>query len=150
MNIYFTDGESFDDVESLINGLYPRYSAKALPTYMDSHCTRRQCGYAHRSFGDLLLIAQTYFPDTTEKDMIALMCSLYQQGLFKMMYCNDISEIIYYRGRISDYDKCIIITEALKLHPDTVEDMSKYDLQWYRENFNKLTTETKCLFSHEQ
>lgn len=61
-------------------------------TYLDKEFTQVECYGQRRSFEDLLTLANTYFPGTTE---IQLMCVLKDLQLM-MSYCEDICKIVFF------------------------------------------------------
>lgn len=92
--IYFKDGSQAETLVDLINAGFSR-NRYFTETYSDLECTEVQT-YAgkRRSFSDLLEIARTYFPDTTEKE---LMQALVEARLFGC-WCHNINKVTFMKA----------------------------------------------------
>jgi hypothetical protein len=83
----------------LIRSLYSNpdgsHRSYARPTYKDTGCSIIECKAERRSFEDLLCLAQTYFPETTE---VQLMSVLKELNL-RYYFCSDIRKLVFhYKG----------------------------------------------------
>lgn len=65
----------------------------ANPTYFDKKCTRVECRGKRRSFEDLFTLANTYFPGTTELELMQTI----KDSKLTFIYCNDIHKIVFLR-----------------------------------------------------
>lgn len=83
----------------------------ANPTYLDIECTVVECTGSRRSFEDLLVLANTYFPGTTEED---LMKAIIEVNL-GYLYCPDIKKIVF----------CVYPTKLTKENLDEAIDWDK-------------------------
>lgn len=95
--IYFYGGEK---ATTLLELLKLGFSAEGgdffVETYTDNKYENWQAKEgARRSFSDLLEIARTYFPDTTEKQ---LMMAMKEMGCYAM-FCSDINKISFRRDK---------------------------------------------------
>lgn len=70
----------------------------AMLTYSDADCTRVECSAGRRSFEDLLCLARTYFPETTEVELMAVMKEL----KLTFYFCCDIHKIVFFY--MGDFD----------------------------------------------
>jgi hypothetical protein len=99
MRIYVKpiEGLEIKSVKDLIDTLYRnnsttiRYAANE--TYKDKNLTKRQCHQAIRSFDDLLRIARTRFPDTSEKELMGVLKELN----FSVDFCYDVRKFVFTR-----------------------------------------------------
>jgi hypothetical protein len=63
-------------------------------TFFDKDCTNLQCfEKAHRSFSDILILCQTYFPETTEKNLANYLINKKIDNLF----CFDINKLVFFK-----------------------------------------------------
>lgn len=105
IKIYFPESEGCKSLEELLNQLFS-YSDNlySVATYCDKDFFEIQClERTRRSFEDLMCIANTYFPGTTE---VELMEAMYNIKL-KFYSCYDIKKIVFHRAggaNISLYD----------------------------------------------
>jgi hypothetical protein len=114
--IYFLEGEKAENTkELLINGYGIYY--KFQPTFFDPECTKQQCDYARRSFGDLLNICTTYFPETTEMDLMRVLIDLFKSQKIRGLYCNDIGKPVFIKDTYFSND--FIDITLLDKYPDT-------------------------------
>lgn len=87
--IYFKQAKGAIDVEDLFKkGFAEGYFHK---TYTDPECTSEQCHFARRSFKDLVEIAQTYFPETTEEQVANALVDKY-----KCFFCGGIKKWVFF------------------------------------------------------
>jgi hypothetical protein len=72
-------------------------------TYDDPECEEsdEQCHEASRSFGDLLIIAQTYFPRTTAKQLAEALVKYSKEVGLGWQFCGDVNKIVFWPN--SDY-----------------------------------------------
>lgn len=68
-------------------------------TYSDEECSYEECHEARRSFYDLLEIARTYFPNTTEKELAEAISKLENITCF---ICCDIEKYVFFIDRNSN------------------------------------------------
>lgn len=102
MAIYLRDPDT-SSLRNLINNSYEDGEdgiwGKFALTYSDKECKTLQCKKANRSFSDLLDIAQTYFPGTTEKELWETMKSLNNdEDLLDCVFCYDVWKIVFYKA----------------------------------------------------
>lgn len=100
--IYFnTDATNLKELMS--HFLFP-YSKT---TFYDKDCTDRQCySGRRRSFTDLYEIATTYFPETTEKELIELLPTLEANGkVIFGHYCRDVGGAVFSARSPYELDK---------------------------------------------
>ena len=71
-------------------------------TYTDIECTKEECHPARRSFGDLLLICRTYFPNTTEQQLAKTLRELSKEIGIRVSYCSTIDKIVFYKSLIKN------------------------------------------------
>lgn len=81
----------------LIDSLYrtednPYFKTYARTTYKDKDCTKVECAAGRRSFEDLLCLAQTYYPETTEVDLMNVLAKI---GI-KFYFCNAIRKLVFH------------------------------------------------------
>jgi hypothetical protein len=85
-----------ESLQDLIKSLYMDENGllqtNARATFHDTEFTQLQCGYAKRSFEDLLCLAQTYFPETTEKDLMSVLKEL----SIGCWYCRDVQKMVFF------------------------------------------------------
>lgn len=89
------------DLKSLINN---GYSANGyfVRTFNDETCISVQCrGGARRSFEDLLAISKTYFPKTTEVDLMKVL----KQINIKFYFCSSVKKIVFHYLGIFNLEK---------------------------------------------
>lgn len=107
MEIYFDGGNKHKDLLSLLNDGYTGQSYSLFKrTFSNAELTTEQCHIARRSFGDLLLIARTYFPETSEGELAYLL--LYKVNKMSCFICPNIDKIVFISDRPSkkDNDLC--------------------------------------------
>lgn len=67
----------------------------AVSTFLDPKCTNLHCNRSRRSFDDLFIVATTYFPDTTPKELmkaildvkIIMRCNGIDYKIYPQLYC---------------------------------------------------------------
>jgi len=86
--IYFKNGDKAKTIEELLRiGFKGNYFCE---TYEDKKLTIEQCLVARRSFSDLLIIAKTYFPSITEKEVAEALVNDYTS-----YFCTDIKKVVF-------------------------------------------------------
>jgi hypothetical protein len=92
--IYFREADKAKNIEQLIRLGFESYSGPSfVETYSDSNFTLLECKKAFRSFNALLEICQTYFPNTTAKELAKL---LFDTNKFVYaLFCNTIDEVVF-------------------------------------------------------
>lgn len=93
----FFENPNTESLKHLIGSFYPTGNYYSKPTYRDEKCTILEFKQGRRSFEDLLIISRTYFPDTTE---IELMKALRDNNL-KFYRCGYLKKIVF--ARICSY-----------------------------------------------
>lgn len=90
------DGFPVNSLKDLIDSLYRdvhtvnrRFYAR--PTYHDKTCIDLEGTGVRRSFEDLWTLAKTYYPKTTEKDLMAVLKELD----INVRYCGDICKFVF-------------------------------------------------------
>ncbi|MFA9239461.1 MAG: hypothetical protein ACEQSQ_06170 [Candidatus Paceibacteria bacterium] len=104
MKIYFKTGKvKIRDIKHLLKiGYSSRSGVEFKKTYRDPECTILECHSARRSFGDLVLICKTYFPETTEKEVAKTLFELNNEIGVRASYCHTINKLVFLK---SVYDK---------------------------------------------
>lgn len=95
------------DGETLKDFLKSKFSASRgffQNTFYDKECIRQQCHSGRRSFGDLLIISQTYYEDTTEEDLAEIIFDLICEGFLYITYCTGINKNVCYHSQQSVVD----------------------------------------------
>lgn len=65
------------------------------PTYYDKDFRFEQCRPARRSFEDLLALSKTYYPNTTEKELIEILHKLNEDDQVVASFCGDIEKLVF-------------------------------------------------------
>lgn len=90
--IYFKDGDKATDLYDLFKIAYNGNKRTLFPiTYSDAALTKKQCHKARRSFGDLVEISKTYFPDVTPGEVASLLIELD----LCCFVCSDIEKLVF-------------------------------------------------------
>lgn len=90
--IYFKEADQCETLDVLLANLFS-FEGYSKETYYDPEFKHSQCKeLSRRSFEDLLSISNTYFPNTTEEQ---LMQSLNSVGI-RFYHCNDINKIVFH------------------------------------------------------
>lgn len=90
--IYFKDAEHCLTLEDLIAELFS-CNGYAVETFKNEELTFTDCkSESRRSFEDLMCIANTYFENTSEEDLMKV---IHDIGL-KYYYCSDINKIVFH------------------------------------------------------
>ena len=64
-------------------------------SYSDAECTVLQCKKgAYRSFDELVMICQTYFPDCTPEDVAKTLNKLFPKIKCSLYFCEDIRKVV--------------------------------------------------------
>jgi hypothetical protein len=73
------------------------HDGKFCETFHDPELTQEECHKARRSFKALVEIAQTYYPNTSEKEVAALLVKAGKDQSFRMstLYCPDIKKWVF-------------------------------------------------------
>lgn len=97
--IYFLGGNGCATLEDLIKTGYTcdayGYHTFFRITFADEECTHWQCNHARRSFGDLYIIATTYFPATTKQELAYILLNKIER--LRAFYCKNIDRIVFIR-----------------------------------------------------
>lgn len=109
-------GSEIHNIKELLYILYSNHGYANF-TYRDKGLTILQCYGLRRSFEDLLEICQTYFPSTTEED---LMKELLDSTYLKWSKCGDINKIVFYEFGFNEID-----VESFKKYVDLYDRYSK-------------------------
>ena len=97
-NLYIKFGNDYQNLENLIlQGFSGHYAGYFQFTYLDHECTKEEDRQRRRSFDDLLVIARTYFPETTEEELAQV---LTKTPRMRALFCRDIQKVVFVR----DYD----------------------------------------------
>ena len=95
-------GSPFTSVKDVIYALFRNGDGQrrsyAMVTYSDEACERAECFGGRRSFEDLLCLAKTYFPETTETELMDVMKELE----LTFYFCSDIHKIVFFY--MGDFD----------------------------------------------
>ena len=112
MAIYFRGGNSpeiTNIVELLEHGFLghiEKESYQFKETYHDEELEETECNPARRSFSALVEICQTYFPETTEKDVAKVVIDFIRGGTSSFLccgFCSTINKVVFCRQH-SDYN----------------------------------------------
>lgn len=98
--IYLKTDKKFKSVQDLLEyGFISRFNAHGyfVITYSDPECTIIQCSAYRRSFEDLLAIAKTYFPSTTEVRLMNVLKKMLN-GQLKFYRCSSIKKIVFHKS----------------------------------------------------
>lgn len=103
--IYFQGAHKAKNIEELIRlGFKESGSLCSFSeTYSDDEFTVLECKKAFRSFNALLEICQTYFPNTTAKELAKLLFDT--KDLAFAMFCSTIHEVVFTKFEIDDDDE---------------------------------------------
>lgn len=95
--IYLKTKKKFKDIEDLVEYGYKIPNAYGFkPTFKNKECSIFECHQnAYRSFDGLLEICQTYFPETTDKDLAKLIFKLHKKIGLIPSYCGTIKKIVF-------------------------------------------------------
>lgn len=103
MKIYFKNADT-STLEKLLKSFYINEYAR--PTYTDEKCMNVECAAKRRSFEDLYSISKTYFPETTEEQLLQALINI--DILF--YHCSTINKLVFhYAGsfRITKHNLCL-------------------------------------------
>jgi len=103
--IYLKTDKEFKNINEVIYALYNHNYHFAYETYSNKECTDLQCSEGKlRSFDDIYYLCKTYFPDTTEKDVIYELVNLkINNKVCWFAYCGGMGRIkiqFYLPGRL--------------------------------------------------
>ena len=89
--IYFKQAYKATNLDDLLLLLFSN-NVYAVKTYHDEFFKHIQCrAGSRRSFEDLLSIAKTYYPETTEEELMQSLINI----RINFYYCHDISKIVF-------------------------------------------------------
>lgn len=92
IKIYFKGGNESTDLDNLLRLLFS-HNGYSVATYFDKECTDMQCYHgSRRSFEDLLCIANTYYPETSEEDLMRALVNIE----INYYFCSDIHKIVFH------------------------------------------------------
>jgi len=94
--MYIETKMPLNSAKDVIDALYRHHGSLtrtsfANPTYLDKECTEVECAANRRSFEDLLTLAKSYFPETTELDLMQILLDL----KLSFIFCEDIRKIVF-------------------------------------------------------
>lgn len=96
-HLYIRDGNTFTTLAHLMSRGFSQSSwGYFATTFLNANCTEQEDKQRRRSFDDLLVIARTYFPETTEEELAKVLTTT--KGL-RALFCNDIKKIVF----VKDY-----------------------------------------------
>lgn len=93
--IFLNTTIQFQNVKELLDFGFGS-SDRFCKTYYDRKCQEEQCDSARRSFGDLLEICQTYFPETTKEEVAFALLSVNEITSF---HCTTIGKLVFLSDR---------------------------------------------------
>mgnify|MGYP006274754327 CR=1 FL=1 len=109
-----------DTLYTFFRRCFDTAEGKFCKTFHDEELTQEECHVARRSFKALVEIAQTYFPNTTEKEVAAFLVKAGKDQDFRMstLYCPDIKKWVFCRyPSFVTYEHMLRTTqEPLSLH----------------------------------
>jgi hypothetical protein len=93
--LYFENGDKATSLIELLTLGFSYGDVYFVPTYLDKQLTYPEYKFhaKRRSFEDLLVIANTYFPNTSEED---LMKALMEYGIH-YYFCSNIKKIVFHK-----------------------------------------------------
>lgn len=117
MKIYLKEPELTSLSSLIFNGFselvpYHRFY-KFVTTYNDEECTKLECNPARRSFEDLLKIGRTYFPETTEGELISVLYELHKRFGIGAFWCPDIRKYVFYNRQAKSDIKFIVMNNGI-------------------------------------
>ena len=111
--IYFKGGDKFRTLYTLMKHYLNYYNPT---TYSDPECTVQQCySFRRRSFEALLELARTYFPETTDEELIKTISRVSDFFIKKgkkrvwIHYCQTVGAVVVWRG-YHDYNHYPLIS----------------------------------------
>ena len=120
MKLYINNKEVLAHRDNLYEFVKAYYVNKTPATYKEEDCNLKslQCNKdANRSFQDMLWLCQTYFPDTTDKQLAVIWRKLYDNAIIEVFYCADIHKVVSYNDS----------------NPGCWQSDDYHDLGWYYE-----------------
>src|SRR4051812_32433503 len=95
--LYFKLDKPAESLKELIDALFTshidgRRQVTAKATFEDEAFGNCECFSARRSFEDLLVISRTYFPNTTEVELMQVLKDLDAQ----FWYCSDVRKFVFF------------------------------------------------------
>lgn len=108
-------------------------------TYLDVECTKVQCiAHKYRSFDDMFIIVNTYFPGTTEKELMHLL-------LTTPIYGRDGDRMSCYLAQCGTIRRIVFLfyQHSNEFHGSNPFMCSQYDSKWnWAELLNQLEIKT--------
>lgn len=110
MNIYFKTRKKPQNMTGIKELLRTGFGLKSnygtfKETFKDPKCTIPECHPARRSFGDLLDICRTHFPNTTEQELAKVMFELHDEIGLGGSVCGTINKPVFFvRGKGLAFD----------------------------------------------
>lgn len=90
--IYFKKGNEAKDLKELMIFLFED-GGYSVETYHNENFTNIQCySGSRRSFEDLLAISNTYYPNTTEEQLMKVLIDIE----IKFYHCGDIKKVVFH------------------------------------------------------
>ena len=124
MKLYINNEEVLkhkDDLYEFVKTYYEEYTP-ATYTKEDCNLNSLQCTKGkYRSFQDMLYLCQTYFPDTTDKQLAVVWRQLYKNKIIDVLWCYDIHKVT---SHCNDYPECWNYSN---------DEIEKDENNWYRE-----------------
>lgn len=157
--IYFQTTTAFNNVHELLDSFYQygddqeddgNYSLQAVTTYDDPECSIEQCDdYRTRSFDDMEVLINTYFPELTTKEIVHELVTFRKvvgshTYSFRWGHCSDIRLITlwYHRNEKNfeyheEFEDCYQYDSKYSWEGlmDLIGVESKKDLKKYQEKF---------------
>lgn len=96
MNLYINNEKVLEHKDNLYNFVKQYYIEQNPATYLSEDCNLKslQCSTGkYRSFQDMLWLCQTYFPDTTDKQLAVVWKNLYDEKIINVIWCYDIEKV---------------------------------------------------------
>lgn len=110
MKLYIKNDEVLNHTDNLYSFVRTYYREGQPATYEDKECTMLniQCASGHRrSFGDMLDLCKTYFPNMEDKELAKVWRTLYEEKYIEVHWCGDVRKIVSMRdGSGCCWDNC--------------------------------------------
>ena len=96
MKLYINNENVLKHNDDLYEFVKAYYIESNPSTYTEEDCNLKslQCSTgSYRSFQDMLFLCQTYFPETTAKDLAVIWRRLYNAKIIDVLWCHDIEKV---------------------------------------------------------
>lgn len=99
--LYIRNSEQAETLEKLmLIGFAGHYMGFFQNTFLDIECNKLEDKQRRRSFDDLLVVARTYFPETTEEELAQVLTKIPKM---RALFCRDIEKVVFVRDTDSKF-----------------------------------------------